>query len=193
MAATDAPRVDLVPRRRGPALVVAGVIAAVAVLFVWVLATREPAQNRRTDSPLVGRAAPPIEGTTMGGEAFDLDTLRGRWVVVNFFATWCVPCRQEHPELVSFHRRHEAAGDASVVSVVFDDDPDEVQAFFDDNGGEWPVMEGEGTGVILDFGVTGVPESYLVSPTGVVAAKITGGVTSDGLDEVIADLEAGQA
>ena len=152
----------------------AGIIAVVAVLFVWVLATREPAQDRRTDSPLVGRAAPPIEGTTMAGEPFDLDDLRGRWVVVNFFATWCVPCRQEHPELVSFHRRHQAAGDASVVSVVFDD-----------GGRGAAVLRRQrrrlaggrrgGTGVILDYGVTGVPESYLVAPTGLVAAKITGG------------------
>ena len=106
--------------------------------------------------------------TTLDGDSFDLDRLRGQWVVVNFFATWCVPCRQEHPELVSFHRRHTQAGDAAVVSVVFDDDHGEVQDFFDANGGTWPVVVGDEGQIALDYGVSGVPESFLVDPTGVV-------------------------
>jgi len=55
------------------------------------------------------------------------------------------------------------------------------------------VVPGEGTGVILDYAVSGVPESFLVAPNGVVVAKVTGGVTADGLDGVIADLEAAAA
>ncbi|MEL7209166.1 MAG: TlpA disulfide reductase family protein, partial [Actinomycetota bacterium] len=94
--------VEVRPRRRGLAFVAAIVAAAILIPFVFVLATREPATDRRTESPLVGRAAPPIETTTLDGEAFSLDSLRGRWVVVNFFATWCTPCRVEHPELVEF-------------------------------------------------------------------------------------------
>lgn len=179
------------PRRRGVAVVVAVVLAGLLAALVFVLATREPAADRQADSPLIGRAAPPIEGATVDGQPFDLDALRGRWVVVNFFATWCTPCRVEHPELVRFADEHAAAGDASVVSVVFDDDPEAVQAFFDENGGDWPVVEGEGTGVVLDYAVSGVPESFLVAPNGVVVAKVTGGVTAEGLDAVIADLESG--
>lgn len=172
--------------RRGPIFFIAIAVAVVLAVFVAVLATREPSQDRATDSPLVGEVAPPIQGESLTtGEPFDLDALRGQWVVVNFFATWCVPCRVEHPELVSFSRRHAQIGDASVVSVVFDDDPDVVAQYFEENDGDWPVIDGTGTGVILDYAVAQVPESFIISPTGFVVAKVTGGVTSVGLDQLI--------
>ena len=178
--------VDVGPRRRGLAFVAAAVAAVVLVPFIFVLATREPATDRVTESPLVGRAAPPIVTETLDGEPFDLDELRGQWVVVNFFATWCTPCRVEHPELVSFAEAHEEAEDAAVVSVVFDDDPANVDEFFDEEGGDWPVIDG--SGVIFDWAVAKVPESFVVAPTGLVAAKITGGVTQAGLEQLINEL-----
>lgn len=184
--------VDHPPRRRGVVLGVAVLVAVLTVAFVAVLATRDPAQDRSTDSPLVGEVAPPLTGLTIApadsvGTAFDLDRLRGQWVVVNFFATWCVPCVVEHPELVEFSERHAEVGDASVVSVVFDDEADDVAAFFDEEGGTWPVIDGDA--VILDWAVAAVPESFLVSPDGIVAAKITGGVTADALDELIGQVQ----
>ena len=180
--------VDHPPRRRGVVLVAAAVVAVGMVALIVVLATREPAQDRDTDSPLVGEIAPPLAGDTITTvdsmpAAFDLDRLRGQWAVVNFFATWCVPCITEHPELVAFSERHAEVGDASVVSVVFDDDAADVAAFFEENGGEWPVIDGEQ--VILDWAVAAVPESFLVSPDGIVVAKITGGVTAEALDDLI--------
>src|SRR5215210_4308039 len=140
------------PRRRHTALFVSIGLAAVLALFVGVLATREPSQDRTTDSPLIGEVAPSLRGTSLvDGATVDLDALRGQWVVVNFFATWCIPCRTEHPELLSFSRRHGQAGDASVVSVVFQDDPEAVRDFFAEEDSAWPVIDGSGTGVILDY------------------------------------------
>ena len=181
---------DLAPetRRRGiRAAVLVIPIAVVLLVLIAVLATRDPATDRQVDSPLVGQVAPRISGTTLEGQDFDSSTYDGRWLVVNFFATWCVPCVKEHPELVAFEQAHREAGDANVISVVFEDDADSVERFFARNGGEWPVVFGQST-VIADWGVAGVPESYVVDPGGLVAAKVVGGVTAAGLDDLLADL-----
>ena len=171
--------------RKHPVRLVAVVGAVVAVVFVAVLATRPSAATRLAESPLLGKAAPFPVTRTIEGERFDLAELRGEWVLVNFFATWCTPCRVEHPELLSFSRRHFQMGDASVVSVVYDDDVNNIREFLRKEGGEWPfVMDPEGK-IALDFGVRGVPESYLVSPSGIIAARIVGGVRADQLERLL--------
>ena len=181
------------PRRRAGravALVALAVAVAVAVLVIF-LALGDPQRGTLIGRSAVGNPAPPITGLTLAGDVFDLDDQRGRWVVVNFFATWCAGCIQEHPELVAFSERH-AAGDAIVVTVAFDDSPDAVRGFFERAGGDWPVLAGDVGSVPVNYGVTAVPETYLVSPAGYVVDKLVGasGVTADQLDARIAALES---
>lgn len=166
------------------ALVASVAVGAVMLLFIALLATRDPATDRQADSPLLGRPAPRIVGTTIEGREFDSATYDGRWLVVNFFATWCVPCVEEHPELVRFQEEQRAAGQANVVSVVFDDDRDSVVRFFDRRGGDWPVVVAAPT-TIGEWGVAGVPESFVVDPAGTVRYKLIGGVTAEGLTELV--------
>lgn len=172
-------------RRLGPWI--AGGVLVVLAAFVAVLATGGDDDGAR--SPLIGRPAPTIESETIDGASYDLSDHRGEFVVVNFFATWCVPCIREHPELVEFERRHREAGDASVVSVVFDSRTDQVREFFDENGGEWPVVLDPDGRTALQYGVSGVPESYLLAPDGTVLIKIEGGVTADDLDRLLAQAQ----
>jgi cytochrome c biogenesis protein CcmG/thiol:disulfide interchange protein DsbE len=184
--------VDHPPQRRGMVLGVSIAVAIVLVGLIVLLATRDPATDRTSESPLLGRIAPAIAAETIAPEAtagtgFDLDLQRGQWVVVNFFATWCTPCIREHPELIEFSERHAEAGDASVVSVVFSDESSDVVEFFRENGGEWPVVDGDD--VILDWAVAAVPESFLVDPDGRVVTRITGGVTADGLDALLQEAQ----
>ena len=73
------------PPRRRTGLIVSAVVAVLAVGFVAVLATREPATDRRRDSPLIGKVVPPLAGETLAGGGFDIDRQQGRWVVVHFF------------------------------------------------------------------------------------------------------------
>ncbi len=176
---------DASPRRGRRALWTAIAVGAVVALLIAVLATRPGATTRAADSPLLGRPAPPLDGTTVDGDAFSGATLRGRWLLVNFFATWCVPCRQEHDDLLRFRARHLVAGDAEVVGVVYDDSVNAVRDFRRDEGGDWPLLTDDGGRIALDFGVEGVPESFLVSPDGVVAARIIGGVRADELDALL--------
>lgn len=168
-------------------LLIVAIVAVVVVGLVAVLGTSQPASDRRVNSPLVGKPVPALAGSTIDGGRYDIDDQRGRWVVVNFFATWCVPCIQEHPELVAFDKEHKVTGDASVVSVVFSDEPAKARAFFKARGGDWPVLVDDSAA--LDFGVPKVPETYLVAPNGYVASKITGGVTQRDLDATIARIE----
>lgn len=175
---------DVVPRRR-TALVASAVVGVVMLAFVGLLATRDTGP-REARSPLIGNPAPAVVGETMDGDTFDLEELRGRWVLVNFFATWCPPCIVEHPELVAFHEAHAESGEVEVVSVAFQDSATEIQAFFEEQGGEWPVLPEGLSGAAVSWGVHALPESFLVSPQGIVVHKFTGGVTVEGLESVLA-------
>jgi cytochrome c biogenesis protein CcmG, thiol:disulfide interchange protein DsbE len=173
-------------RRGRTVLVVSLVVGLVLAGFVALLAVSAGGDDGEEASTLIGRPAPPVVGTSLDGEPFDIDEHRGKWVLVNYFAAWCPPCVEEHPELIAFDEAHEEAGDVELVSVVFDDDEDDVRTFFDENGGDWPVLI-EGTdGVAVDWGVLTVPETFLVSPQGIVVHRFTGGVTQDDLESILA-------
>src|SRR5207248_2573825 len=132
---------------------VAAAVAIPVVAFLAVLATRPAATGRAVRSPLLGHPAPEAAGRTIDGAQVRLSQLRGRWVLVNFFATWCVPCRREHPDLVKFANLHRERGDAAVIGVVYDDPPDEVRKFRAAEGGDWPMLVDPDGKVALDFGV----------------------------------------
>jgi cytochrome c biogenesis protein CcmG/thiol:disulfide interchange protein DsbE len=162
-------------------------VAVIAGGLIVLLAMAAPATNVSAASPLLGHQAPAVVGpSVLSGETTDLGAERGRWMLVNFFATWCIPCRQEHPEFVSFMQRHQPARDVGLIMVVFNDDPAEVRDWFHIHGGSWPALSDPGGAIALSYGITGVPETYLIDPTGVVVTKIVGGVTAGGLEALLA-------
>jgi len=168
---------------------IAVALAVIVLLLVVVLVTRKSATERADFDPLENKTAPAIEGTTLDGKPFNLDSLRGEWVVVNFFATWCVPCQQEHPDLLSFAQRHAQAKDVQLISVVFGDDASAVRDFFAKNGGDWPVVNGDQGRVALDYSVIRPPDTYIIDPLGIVRARIPRPVAnSQELDQRIAEL-----
>jgi cytochrome c biogenesis protein CcmG/thiol:disulfide interchange protein DsbE len=180
-------------RRRRVAPLIAGAVAIVLLVVVVVAARAKPAEQRTADSPLLGHRAPALSGDVISGPMQTLEQLRGKYVLVNFFATWCVPCRREHPELVRFAAHHATAGDAAVMQVVYGDRASTVKSFLHKNGGDWSVVDDPKGSIALDWGVRGLPESYLVDPHGFVLYKFTGGADADGLERVLRDAKAGES
>jgi cytochrome c biogenesis protein CcmG/thiol:disulfide interchange protein DsbE len=184
-------------RRRRPhtALIAAVVIGCVMALFVAVLATRKSAADQQALSPLLDKPAPEITGTSLNGGSVQLSGLHGKFVLVNFFASWCVPCHEEHPQLITWLARHATKGDAAIVGVTFEDSDSNARAFMKDNGGSWPVLADPKPDFpyALAYGVRGPPESFLVSPDGFVLAKFVGPVTADGLDRLLTRVNGGSA
>ena len=198
MTAPEAAREDdggevTVAEVRGPrtALIASAVIAVLVALLVVVLATRDSSNERTTQSPLIGHVAPPVEGSTIDGGEFSLADQRGRWVVLNFFASWCVPCLEEHPELQAFDAAHRVEGDAVLVSTTFDDKAEDARDFFEEHGGSWPVIDDPENRIGVAYGVAQVPETFVISPNGTVVQRFAGPVTRAALDEVIASYEQG--
>ncbi len=171
------------------ALVASAVIAVLVALMVAVLATRDPSTERATQSELIGRLAPATEGRTLDGDEVSIDDARGRWVVVNFFASWCTPCIEETPELAAFDAEHRAAGDAVLIGVTFDDTADKARQFFDRYGGSWPVIDDPENRIGVAYGVAQVPETFVIAPNGTVVQRFAGRVTRAALDELIAAYE----
>ena len=166
-------------------------VAVVVALLLAVLATREPATTRIAHSPLVGQPAPAIAGPGIDGHTVRLTSFRGRYVVLNFFATWCTPCLREHDDLVRFRQRHATAGDAEVLAVLFDDEADDARRFFDERGGDWPVIDDPRGRIALELGVRGPPESFLIGPEGSVLAHVVGEVDERGLENLLRRAKAG--
>jgi cytochrome c biogenesis protein CcmG/thiol:disulfide interchange protein DsbE len=171
-----------------PALWISAAVAVVLAGLMAVLATRAPAVNNVADSPLIDHAAPAVSGRALDGSTVRLADLRGRFVVLNFFATWCVPCQREHPELLKFAAQHKARDDARVLQVIFDDSPSAARRFGEQRPFAWPVLDDPDGQVALDFGVRGPPESFVIGPAGTVLFKIVGQVDAVGLDKLIAEV-----
>jgi cytochrome c biogenesis protein CcmG/thiol:disulfide interchange protein DsbE len=179
-------------RRRHPTRWIAGAVLVVLVVVGIVLATRTPQEATAVQSPLLGRTAPALSGTDLSsGAPVSLAALRGHYVLVNFFASWCGPCQQEASDLSRFHyQQAHSPGGADMVSVVFHDTTSTARAFLRSNGDLWPAVSDPGGVIAEHYGVTAPPTTFVIDPSGRVAAVLVGPATQANLN---ASLKAARA
>lgn len=165
--------------------------AVVAVLgAVWIAMTRVsdgPAALAATTAAEVGSLAPDFTLTTLDGEDLTLSDLRGRPVVVNFWATWCPPCRAEIPALDQAGR--ELGGDVVILGVDVQEDPAAVAAFAAEIGMRYPVALDETAAVARAYRVRAFPTTYFIDSRGVVVDVISGPLNVPLLYTRLAELE----
>ena len=185
--AVDPPELERRPaRRRGWRLLV--LLVAVSVLGLLLVARLEGQQPTR--SVLVGKPAPALVGTTLDGAGFDLTDWRGRVVLVNVWASWCVPCQQEQPLLVSTYRELAPRG-LQIVGIDVRDEPATARAFQQRYGrAPWPSVDDPDGRRAVDWGTFALPETYLVDGSGTVVAKAVGELDAAWIREHVTPLLA---
>ena len=158
------------PRRT---ILVAVLIAvAVGAGFIWLV------RSGRSTGPhaAVGDAAPGIAGTTLDGAAFDLASLAGKPVLINFWGPSCVPCRDEFPLLEAKLAQHAADG-LVVVGVLTDDPVEPARDFVAQYGATWPTVIDPDKAVKTAYRVIARPQTYFVDRSGVIRSIQVGELT----------------
>lgn len=181
--------------RRRPILRWAIVSSSLVVLvpFLYLLGDRIGTDPTLVDSPLLGKPAPAFDLARIDAPGRVRTTdLTGRIVVVNFWASWCVPCRAETPALEAFYQRYRADG-VELVGIMYDDRRGDALAFRRELGGTWPIVDDPGGRAALDFGVRGVPETFVIDGRGTIMAKLIGAVGPGALESIVEQVRTGGA
>ena len=127
---------------------------------------------------------PAIKVTTLDGKPFDLAAQRGKWVIVNYWATWCVPCIKEMPDISAFVKNHK---NVTAIGLAFEDtDAKDIRAFLAKHPVVYPIAQVDVTDPPKAFEEPkGLPTTYLIAPDGTVAKRFVGPVTEQSLGEAI--------
>lgn len=162
------------------ALLVLPLVALVALIAVFALnINRDPSLVRSVliDKPAPQFALPAVEGLDVPG--FDAGSLKGQVTVVNVFASWCIPCRDEHPLLTAL----KADAGIALYGINQKDAPENARAFLSELGNPYDAVGADANGrVSIDWGVYGVPETFVVDANGIIVFKHVGPISPQSLE-----------
>jgi cytochrome c biogenesis protein CcmG/thiol:disulfide interchange protein DsbE len=187
---------DRPPRRRGWLIILAGVLTVGIVAGVLVAVLGGGSESGGTTRPgavtgsgaEVGSPAPEFRLPALDGQRnVSLADYRGRPVIVNFWASWCHPCRQEFPLLKQALRDHRARR-LAVIGVTYQDIPSDSRSFVKRQAATWPQGVDDGGAVASAYGVRAIPQSFFIRPDGTIAARVFGVTTEAALNDPLAKL-----
>jgi cytochrome c biogenesis protein CcmG/thiol:disulfide interchange protein DsbE len=153
---------------RWVAIAAAMTTAALAVAIAFNVGTDPLADSKR--SHLVGQDAPSFDLPALNGGRTRLANLRGKVVIINFWNSWCSPCRQEHSDLVHFFGEHASDPDLAMVGIVRDDTKSAIRRYVGLERIPYTVAFDPGSQAALGYGTRGQPETVAISPDGVIVS-----------------------
>jgi cytochrome c biogenesis protein CcmG/thiol:disulfide interchange protein DsbE len=151
-------------------------LAAATVVLAVVLASRFGSDPGLVESPLIGQPAPEFDLPTLDGEGqVALEDLEGEIVVVNFFASWCLECRNEHADLVAASNAFADRG-VRFVQIGYQEEPETSLRYLDEAGRSpaTAYLADPGSRTAIAYGVFGIPETFFIDANGTVVGKIVG-------------------
>lgn len=158
--------------------------AIMAALMVFAASLTISAQASAAPPP-----APAFSGVTVDGKPFSSSSLKGKAYIVNFFATWCPPCRAEIPDMVQVQRTWQSKG-FTFVGIAVNEKVPNVKNFMRQNGMTWPVMMATPELIrafngYIDGGITGIPTTFVVDASGRVTGVIVGPRSKAEFDQIV--------
>lgn len=148
------------------------VLGIAALVVVLMLAFRRDPHDIRTGTVNKPAAAFALDRLDGAGKVTLADHA-GKVVVLNFFASWCIPCKEENPALVRVWERYRSS-DVVVIGILYQDSLEGGRRYVRDNGVTWPTATDEDGRVAFAYGVFGIPETYFIGPDGVIAGRHIG-------------------
>ncbi|MDO8690543.1 MAG: redoxin domain-containing protein [Dehalococcoidia bacterium] len=170
-------------------LLVPAIVLALVGAVVWIAQASQGdgvGQSTRVDfggkvggaAPIVGQAAPDFTLTNLEGKSVSLSSFRGKAVMVNFFATWCPPCRAEMPTLQSTYKDMQSQG-FEIVAVDLQEDQGAVSGYAKSLGLSFTILLDRNATVYGQYHITGLPTSYFIDRDGIVKDYVIGGLSKD--------------
>ena len=187
----------VLPVRLRVAIAGTSVVLLLAFIVVLALALRGQTAQGQFGIFATGRVvnldprpAPDFVLTTYDGQRLQLSDFRGQVVLLNFWASWCPPCRVEAPVLQRAAERLDSAG-LVVIGIDVWDDETQARAFLDEFGVTYPNVEDTTRSIPVEFGVTGLPETFVISRSGVLVSRWVGPINDEQLANLVAPLLEG--